>query len=208
MRDRTARVRNTNELQLGPINGHAVGLILKEAVRRAMVAIRNERLIFETHLKENHTGSMDDVFTSADRKAQSIYLRAITECFPNCGVLVEEDELQLSPRNDCQALVSVDPLDGTKAFVRRQSHGVGTMVALICGNEIVSAYIGDINTLEIYGYRPGSNTVWRITGLDTYEKLEQGGGEPLKKKYILLRDRECAYSDSPAPFCPVSKIMR
>jgi hypothetical protein len=184
-----------DELNLGPINGHAVGLILKEVVRRAMVAIRHERLVFKAHIKESYGGSMDNVFTSADRKAQKIYLRTVSECFPNCGIIAEEDELQLSPKNGCDAFVTVDPLDGTKAFVRRQSHGVGTMIALVSGNEVVSAYVGDINTLETYGYRPGSNNVWRITSLDTYENLEYSGGDKLEEKYILLRDQERAYSE-------------
>ena len=39
------------ELDLGPINGHIVGRVMKEAVRRATVAIRNERLVFEAHVK-------------------------------------------------------------------------------------------------------------------------------------------------------------
>jgi fructose-1,6-bisphosphatase/inositol monophosphatase family enzyme len=159
-----------------------------------MVAIRNERLVFEAHIKKSHGGSMDDFFTSADRKAQNIYLRAIKECFPNCGIIAEEGELQLLPKNGCRTSITVDPLDGTRAFVRRQSHGVGTMIALINGDEVVSAYIGDINTFEIYGYRPGSKTVWRVTGLDTYEKLEQGGGT-LRDKHILLRDPESAHSE-------------
>ncbi|MBK5197074.1 MAG: hypothetical protein JJE37_02195 [Methyloceanibacter sp.] len=100
----------SDKLNLGSVNGHAVGLILKEAVRRAMVAIRNECLVFEAHLKESHGGTMDDVFTSADRKAQDVYLRAITECFPNCGIVAEEDKLQLSPKNGCEAFISVDPI--------------------------------------------------------------------------------------------------
>jgi 3'-phosphoadenosine 5'-phosphosulfate (PAPS) 3'-phosphatase len=31
--------------------------------------------------------------------------------------------------SDSRAFSAVDPLDGTKAFARRQSHSVGTMVA-------------------------------------------------------------------------------
>jgi hypothetical protein len=184
------------DLGLGPINGHAVGRILKEAVRRAMVAIRNERLAFEVHTKESYSGTMDDVFTSADNKAQEIYLRTVSECFPNCGLIAEESGLRIEPRNGCETYVTVDPLDGTKAFVRRQSHGVGTMVAMVHQGEIVCAYIGDINTQEIYGYRPGSNSVWRITGLDTFEKLDYQGGERLSAGYALLRDPpDLAYSE-------------
>jgi len=41
------------ELNLGPIRGHIVGRVMKEAVRRSTVAIRSERLVFEAH---NDTG--------------------------------------------------------------------------------------------------------------------------------------------------------
>jgi fructose-1,6-bisphosphatase/inositol monophosphatase family enzyme len=176
------------QLDLGPINGHIVGRVMKEAVRRATVAIRNERLVFEAHVKESYGGTMDDVFTSADQKAQEIYLRTIRECFPHCGVVAEEDALTIAPTAGCNAVFSVDPLDGTKAFVRRQSHGVGTMVALVIGTEVVSAYVGDINTEEVYGYRPGSDSVHRITRLDTFEKLAYAGGDRLSESYALLRD--------------------
>ena len=74
---------------------------------------------------------------------------------------------------------TVDPLDGTKAFVRRQSHGVGTMVALVEQGRVVSAYVGDINTQEIYGYRPGSRAVHRITEYETSEMMSpRFGGHP------------------------------
>ena len=55
----------------------------------------------------------------------------------------------------------------TMAFVRRQSHGVGTMVEQ---GRVVSAYVGDINTQEIYGYRPGSRAVHRITEYETSKR--------------------------------------
>jgi hypothetical protein len=41
------------------LNGHAVGIILKELVRRAMAIIRNERQVFEVTAKQGHSGSMD-----------------------------------------------------------------------------------------------------------------------------------------------------
>jgi fructose-1,6-bisphosphatase/inositol monophosphatase family enzyme len=194
-----------SELKLGPVNGHIVGRVMKEAVRRATVAIRSERLVFEAHAKEGYGGTMDDVFTTADRKAQDIYLRTIRECFPRCGVLAEEDALTIPPSDGCDAVFSVDPLDGTKAFVRRQSHGVGTMVALAVAGEIVSAYVGDINTEEVYGYRPGSSSVYRITRLDTFEKLSYGGGDALAESYALLRDPPEAYSELARQLLPTFK---
>ena len=182
------------QLNLGPVNGHIIGRVLKEAVRRATVAIRNERAIFEAHSKPGYDGTMNDVFTSADVKAQEIYLRTFRECFPLCGVIGEESNLQIDPAPGCDAYFTVDPLDGTRAFVRRQSHGVGTMVALVNQGEVISAYVGDINTEEFYGYRPGTTKVFKITRLDTFEELHYN--RPMKSGEVfgLLRDPLDTYS--------------
>jgi len=183
----------SQELVFGSLNGHAVGRILKETVRRAMSAIKRERLVFESTVKESYSGNMDDVFTSADKKAQEIYLRAFEECFPEFGVVAEEDGLVISSKNG--AYFTVDPLDGTKAYVRRQSHGVSTMVALVFEGEVLAAYIGDTNTGEIYGYRPGSDKVHRITDLDSYEVLAPAQGPMYRSKaHVLLRDPLVKYS--------------
>jgi fructose-1,6-bisphosphatase/inositol monophosphatase family enzyme len=178
----------------GRLNGHAVGIILKELVRRAIVTIRNERAVFDVTQKAGHDGAMTDVFTSADRKAQEIYLRSLRECFPNHGIIAEEDSLTVAAQ-DGAGYFTVDPLDGTKAFIRRQSHGVGTMIALVEGGEVISAYIGDINTQEIYGFRPDSRRVHRITEFEASEELRHTD-RPLGEQYILLRDPERAYTEA------------
>jgi len=182
------------ELNLGTINGHAVGRILKEAMRRAIVSIRAQGAAFEVYGKPGYGARIEDVFTSADSKAQEVYLRTLKECFPDCGVVAEEDQLSIAASGNCKAYFTVDPLDGTRAFIRRQSHGVGTMIALVEGDDVLSAYIGDINTDEMYGYRPSSNSVYRITRLDTFERLGYSDPGDLAKTYILLRDREGMHS--------------
>lgn len=176
------------ELTFGEMNGHVVGRVMKEAVRRAMVVIQHERFAFEAHAKAGYSGNMDDVLTSADTKAQEIYLRTFEECFPDFGVIAEENALTIKPKNGCKGYFTIDPLDGTKAFTRRQSHGVGTMISLVYDGEVVAAYIGDINTNEVYGYRPGSDKVYRITQLDNFEELVYEQEGPLSASYALLRD--------------------
>jgi fructose-1,6-bisphosphatase/inositol monophosphatase family enzyme len=188
------------------LNGHAIGIILKELVRRAMAVIRNERQVFEATAKRGHSGSMDDVFTSADTTAQAVYLKSLRECFPDHAIIAEEgsvaDTLATSVR-PC-AFFTVDPLDGTKAFVRRQSHGVGTMLALVEQGQVTSAYIGDVNTHEIYGYRPGSRSVHRISEYETSEQLTHVS-RPVAEQYALLRDPPEAYSPASRALLPSFK---
>jgi fructose-1,6-bisphosphatase/inositol monophosphatase family enzyme len=179
--------------KLGVYNSHQIGIIMKELVRRAIVAIRSQKQVFEVQTKRGYTGEMDDVLTSADRAAQEIYIKSLRECFPLCGIISEEDSFIVPCRDGSRLYFSVDPLDGTKAFVRRQSHGVGTMISLSCGKDFIAAYIGDINTQEIYGFRPGSRKVHRITELSISEELNIIT-QPLSKSYVMLRNREDAHS--------------
>jgi fructose-1,6-bisphosphatase/inositol monophosphatase family enzyme len=187
-------------VNLGQLNGHSVGRILKEAVRRAATVIRAERTTFEAHTKLSYGGTMDDVFTSADKAAQEVYLRTFTECFPGCGVIGEEDSFSLAPTAPLTAYFTVDPIDGTRAFIRRQSHGITTMVALVDGGRVISAYVGDISSDEVYGYRPGSEKVHRITRLDTFETLNPTpacSASP-DDMVVLLRDPLDRYSPQSA----------
>jgi len=171
------------------MNEHMVGIALKELVRRAITTIRAERFKFEATAKQGYDGTMADVFTSADTAAQAVYERAFRECFPGVGMIGEEE----TPDIPCtligtDAYFTVDPLDGTKAFIRQQSHGTATMVALVVDGVIVSAWVGDINTQEIYGYRPGSDKVHRITEYETSQYLHKRKFEQeLSSGYLLLR---------------------
>lgn len=172
-------------------NAPAIGIILKEAVRRALLAIRKEKITFEATTKQGYDGNMNDVFTSADKKAQEIYLRTLTECFLFAGVLAEEDYLRIDSKlpSGNTLYFTIDPLDGTKAFVRKQSHGVGSMIAMVYEDEVISAYIGDVNTLEIFGFRPNSTNVHRIAEFDINENLSLVPVNPvLNEQYILLRE--------------------
>lgn len=184
-----------SELNIGKMNGHAVGIIMKEMVRRALNFIRGQRFAYEIQAKDGYGGGiMDDMFTSADTGAQKLYVKSIDECFPDVGIIGEEDGLKKDPQDGCEAYFTIDPLDGTKAFVRGQSHGVGSMIALVNRGVVIASYIGDVNTQEIYGYRPGSDRVHRISQFQVAETMGFGEKLPLNRQYVLLRDRESEYS--------------
>lgn len=181
----------------------AVGMLIKEMVRRAIVFVRNERMAFELTRKESYSGNMDDVFTSADTGAQKLYVKSIEECFPGVGIIGEEGNLIQGISKD-NYYFTLDPVDGTKAFVRKQSHGISTMIALVFGDDVVSAYIGDINSNEIYGYRPDSQKVHRITEYNVAEELTYLD-QPLTEQAILLRDSKDSYSKSAQDIIPKFK---
>jgi fructose-1,6-bisphosphatase/inositol monophosphatase family enzyme len=175
----------------GPMNAHLVGIAMKEMVRRVIGAIRTERFVFEAQPKRGYSGEMDDLVTTADRAAQAIYVKLMREMFPTFGIVAEEDELSLpcSDNRFGDIYFTVDPLDGTKAFARKQSHGVGTMISLVRNGEIIAVCIGDVMTREIYYYRPGSDCVHRISEFDHAERLAINEQRRLDDQHILLRDR-------------------
>ncbi len=184
----------------GELNGHAIGIILKELVRRAIAAIRNQWQSYEIQHKDT-LGRPNDIVTSADKAAQAIYLKSLQECFPYFGIVAEEDGFRkpcLFEQN--KIYLSVDPLDGTAAFARNQSHGVGTQVALLINDVIESAWVGDVNTKEIFGFRPGSRRVWRIREYDVAQKMTVNVMKPLSQQYLLMRE-------GPDSFPPYVKWM-
>jgi fructose-1,6-bisphosphatase/inositol monophosphatase family enzyme len=186
----------TTERPYGALTAEAVGVLLKEMVRRAIESIQARQFSFEAEKKECAFGTDDwDVVTSADKAAQEIYLEMIRECLPGVGIIAEEDELREPSSRPDDLFVTVDPLDGTRAFTRRQSHGVGTMIALNSGERVISAYVGDVMTREIYGYRPESPKVHRISRYNIGMRLEGPRPAPLTSRYLLLRDEPSAFSE-------------
>lgn len=185
------------DLGLGHTNEHAIGIILKDLIWRAMTEIRAQQISFEVQAKRGYDGEMDDVKTSADTSAQRIVIKSLQECFPNAGILGEEGDgkpVAINPKNSCTVIFTVDPLDGTKAFVRRQSHGVGSMIALVDRGTVLSAWIGDVNTGEMYGFRPFTSNVHRIPDMGPAQRLT-AQAKPVKDSYILLRDPPERYDD-------------
>ncbi|NTW13735.1 MAG: hypothetical protein HGA31_01760 [Candidatus Moranbacteria bacterium] len=176
-------------------NGASVGLILRELVRRAVVIARRRMTTFDVTKKVGYGGRKDDVLTNADTEAQKSYVKSLRECFPKFSLVGEEDALQFLGKYGVRAYFTIDPIDGTRAYIRRQSHGVGSMIALVIDGVIESAYIGDVNTQELFGYRPGSSRVWRITDLEISERLRKPRGKNIGNMYIQLRVREHEYSD-------------
>ncbi|MEM9489762.1 MAG: inositol monophosphatase family protein, partial [Myxococcota bacterium] len=179
----------------GVINAHVVGTLMKEAVRRAIVAIRAQRFTFEARVKGVGPTGSPDLVTTADRAAQRVFVKLLRDWFPTFGVVAEEDDLSVPCTEPGQDLwFSVDPLDGTKAFVRRQSTGIGTMIALACDGEVVAACVGDVMTQEVYATRPESAEVYRISEFGVAEQLAINADRTLAEQWLQLRDRPTNYS--------------
>lgn len=180
----------------GMVTEHIIGIAMKEFTRRMIEFIREHLADFETSAKQAQDGSMTDIVTDIDKRVQGVCVKWLQECFPHYGIVAEENGTNILCTDESLdgMYFTLDPIDGTKAFTRRQSHGIGTMISLVRGKTIIAAYVGDVMTREIYGYRPGSNNVHRVAGYRHAETLVIDSARPLATQYLLLRKRPDQYS--------------
>ncbi|KKU34357.1 MAG: Inositol monophosphatase [Candidatus Uhrbacteria bacterium GW2011_GWE2_46_68] len=168
----------------------ALGLIIREATNRAANFVRLERFVFEREPKCSYDGTLTDLVTSADRAAQAAILGVLQTTTPSYGIVAEEEDLRIEPKESSwpKRYWIVDPLDGTKAFGRMQSHGIGTMIALLEEKHVISVCIEDVMTGEIYYFRPGSYKVHRMDRVGARLRLDLlDPTRPLSDQYLLVR---------------------
>ncbi len=167
-------------------DGTSLGTIIRNAMNEAIHIIRKEAATFIATPKEHYSGAMDDIVTTADKAAQKVYVDAFMKAFPGYGLIGEEDGLN----KPCSipgenVYITIDPLDGTKAFARHESHGVGTMVGVVRNGTVIAAYVGDVNTGDIYGFDPERPVPTRTRfGVDV--ELAHATHRPLGERFILL----------------------
>lgn len=169
------------------VDRKAVAKDMRAAVSEAIRKIREYVVCFNARTKSVAYKETDTV-TDADLAAQRNYVAWIKREWPNFGIIAEEDDLKV----EGNPYFTIDPLDGTKAFVRRSSQGIGTMLSLVDGNDIIAVYIGDVMTGEIYGYGPDDTPVTRWTYGSSVE-LSIDPDRPLSAQYAVLRERPSDY---------------
>jgi len=165
---------------------------MENMVKKAIVIIQDEASHFSQKTKTHYSGSEDDLVTSADIKAQAMYVEDIQTLFPGEGLIGEENGLNIEAEVG-YGYFTIDPLDGTKAFGRLQSTGGGRMIAHVQNGIVDAICIGDINTGEIYGFGPGHEPTRTRFGVKTVLKIDTSIS--LNKKYVILRDNPKHFPD-------------
>ena len=123
--------------------------------------------------------------TIADRRAESVAREWIGRRFPRDGVLGEE---MGADRADARRRWIIDPIDGTKAFIR----GVplwGTLIAVAEGNEVLAgaAYFPAMN--EMVAAAPGQGCWWNDSPARVSKTSALGNATVLTTDY-RFPDRE------------------
>lgn len=164
-------------------------LVAPDVVREVMAYIREERFSFVPEDKGGLDGGAD-VVTNIDKGAQERYLERLSALFPTFGFIGEENGLNKKCRYKGHDVYWVtDPIDGTKAFCRRQSHGIGTMLALVANGKVVASFIGDVCTGELYAYGPEDAGAWRYDPSGSRTALGSVPEKPLTQQFVLLEQR-------------------
>ena len=118
-----------------------------EAARAAgQIALKYYRGGFEVTIKPDATP-----VTQADREAERAIVEILSRAFPDCGVLGEE----FGGSGSRERRWIIDPIDGTKNFVRRVPLWA-TLIALEEGGEITVGVVHNPVTGDLYTARRGA----------------------------------------------------
>jgi len=128
---------------------------LQTALDAAEAAATVIRSLYQRNLAV-HTKADASPVTEADVKAEEAIRAILTECFPTYGFYGEETGQQSM---DAENLWLVDPIDGTKSFVRGAPLW-GSLVALCEGDTVLAgaAYFPAVE--EIVVAAPGAGCWW------------------------------------------------
>lgn len=128
----------------------ALAVAVDAARAAGEVVLRHYRDGFEVMVKPDRTP-----VTEADRQAEEVIVERLLRAFPDHGVLGEEHGPQ-GPRGRCWI---IDPIDGTKNFVRHIPVWA-TLIALEDAGEVVVGVVYNPATGDLYSARRGGGA-WR-----------------------------------------------
>jgi 3'(2'), 5'-bisphosphate nucleotidase len=107
--------------------------------------------------------------TEADRRAETLILEGLARLFPGVPVISEEDASEFgTPDAIGPRFFLVDPLDGTKAFVRGDPHFTVNIGLIEAGRPVAGAVAA-----------PASGELWHTTAGGVLKRHGGGPAEPI-----------------------------
>lgn len=181
-------------MKLGPINSDVADLVIRHAIRRAADMIHKERDRVEEVLGQKHQDTNEMVWESAYGNVLEEYRQFFNTYLPQCEMLQDEDERPLAQDDGHRRALLVDAIEGKDTFLRKQSRGISTSIALVSELEIAAAYVADVSAGEVYGFRPGSKKVYMSTASDTMTLMSRTSTAKLIAPRIVLCNTLNKYS--------------
>jgi 3'(2'), 5'-bisphosphate nucleotidase len=144
-----------------------LGELLADIVEEAGAEIMP---LWRSGLQVDHKADESPV-TEADRRGEALILKRLAERFPGVAVVSEEDASQFgTPERIGSRFFLVDPLDGTKAFVRGEEHWT-VNIGLIQDGEPVAGAVS----------APAWGRTWHTTAEGSVRRpIGKGGAEPIR----------------------------
>lgn len=136
----------------------------------AEIAIEAARLILPLWRSELvvHAKADESPVTEADRRAETLILERLKAEFPEIPVISEEDAAEFgTPEAIGPQFFLVDPLDGTKAFVRGDPHFTVNIALVVDGVPVAGAVVA-----------PPTGEVWRTAGGCALKSMMDDPKEP------------------------------
>ena len=143
-----------------------IGRVLAEVVEEAGALILP---LWRSGLKVDQKADESPV-TEADRRGEALILRRLGELFPGVPVISEEDACEFgTPEQIGARFFLVDPVDGTKAFVRGDEHWTVNIGLIQDGRPVAGAVSA-----------PAWDRTWFTTSRGARRRALGGGeGEPI-----------------------------
>jgi len=179
------------------------------AIARRITRQASDRVaeLYDAYQKGADAGTVlkgdDGPVTSADRAANEIILSGLAEAFPEDSILSEENPESWKTSGEWTWMV--DPLDGTKEFIKANGEFM-VMVGLVhAGTPVLGVVIEPATGDELYALK-GSGA-WRIApGTDTPVPLRLQ--EPESNAELILAVSRSHRSPRVEEFCKITGISK
>jgi 3'(2'), 5'-bisphosphate nucleotidase len=148
----------------GPVNdvGPILANICEEAGRLILPIWKTAMTV--------HTKSDDSPVTEADRQGEALILQRLAARFPGVHVISEEDASEFgAPESIGRQFFLVDPVDGTKAFVRGDPNYTVNIGLIEDGRPVAGAVVA-----------PATGETWFTRGGQAFKRMEGGAERPVR----------------------------
>jgi 3'(2'), 5'-bisphosphate nucleotidase len=164
-------------LQENTVDLEKVCAIAREAGAAIMEIYAGE---FDVELKGD-----DSPLTCADRASHEVIVKRLTRAFPEIPILSEEGkDIPYAERRDWRRFWLVDPLDGTKEFIKR--NGEFTVnIALIESGRVVAGVVYVPAQDRMFFGRVGEGA-WRVTGRGEAVPIEVRRADPAAGLTVVM----------------------
>lgn len=176
----------------------AIDRLLREGLKDACGLARDNRGIAIALNKIRADGSAE-ALSNIDIKVEDLIFGYFNDDMPYIGAVAEEGlNFDPTPVEGVEWRLVLDPIDGSKYYLRDDGMNVCIMASLLRNRTVVATYIVDIATQEVIGFGPSSPDVflWHDISFKRWRNLsEQTWPTALAAAKVIRRHEPPAHED-------------